>query len=928
MPSQRPRRRRPTPLAGFATRWALQRERRRARPDDALATSGSQTTSTFFALALLLALLEIGARYVPNTWINRDGRFYTNANVTLTESLSLDQGEFCASWYDGEQGWNHHLDASWSNVAVGRDGRRVPKHPVLLPVLSTPLFWAFGHHGTLLFNILAFALAATAVFLISRRFASSSAATLAALAFTFGTGVRDYAYDYHVDVLLLAFFASGVAALLARRGWLAGLLVGGAVVLKPTTLMWLPALAVLVSTKDRWPALWRALLSGGLVLIGLAVFNWAVFGKPWWAGYNRVLVVVAGEPQVLDVGSAFDVPFDRGLETLWKGPLGVRSRLAIMLAGLPGLLLMVRRHPRYVVATLLALGAAVAVFARYQWYGDRFLWPAFALLAPALAVGLEWVGRGLRQLFRRRPVFRPAIAACVGAMLFVGAGFATTGDLHARVHPSATTMGATALAHGHLDLRQQFRDAELEPRMQGQESMVALTVRDEWVARASPVVTVLAAPFARGGPLGFALLRVLLAGLLALGCARLAERVSPGPVALAAPLVLLLAPGIRDRIMDGGPELFTAVFAVNALALAAYGRWLSAGVVSALATWSALAPIPIPLAVLALAPRGRHLTDAVAGIAVVALSAMGLATWQFGSPLQTAHDAVLIAGGVQGVMIDGPSLRATWEVLGEGAGLAWAGLVVVGVLGARRSRFVMLGVLCVLAVLWPTARMTSPVPLFALALASLGWPAFVRGLGTRLEGWSELTPARRIRIFSIATITLFTIGAVTRVEAAGAPLRFATDRGLREADVFLGDVPCDFLNWQHMNWECTTKDHGTENMVGLQVTDGVVVGGERRELMRIPNTGRWNRRVVWPDLRASERLRIRWAVPDDAEGGGTLVVRIGGEEIERLDLPEEPDGRIHARSFSSGDREGRAVAVELELEGRDAVVAVDGGFLE
>src|SRR5690606_41039318 len=106
--------------------------------------------------ALALTLAEVAVRYVPHTWIQRDGRFYTNVNTTLAEKLTLDQGEFCPSWYAGKLGWNRNLDAGWSNVARGRNGEHLPKHPILLPLLSTPLSWAFGLHGTPIFNVLTF----------------------------------------------------------------------------------------------------------------------------------------------------------------------------------------------------------------------------------------------------------------------------------------------------------------------------------------------------------------------------------------------------------------------------------------------------------------------------------------------------------------------------------------------------------------------------------------------------------------------------------------------------------------------------------------------------------------------------------------------------------------------------------------------------
>ncbi|HJL30040.1 MAG TPA: glycosyltransferase 87 family protein, partial [Polyangiaceae bacterium LLY-WYZ-15_(1-7)] len=510
--------------------------------------------------------MEVAARYAPNTWINRDGRFYTNCNVTLVEDLSLDQSEFCASWYDGEQGWNRNLDAGWSNVALGTDGRRLPKHPVLMPILSTPLFWALGLHGTLVFNVLGFALCGALAFAFARRFAPPGAAAAAGLAFVLATGIRDYAYDYHVDILLLFFFLAGLVALKARRGWLAGLLLGGTVVLKPTALMFLPSLAILASRRRDLPVLLRALGSGTLVLLALAAANWALFGKPWWAGYNRVLVVVGGEPQVADVSNAFSVPLGEGLKSLWSGPFGIRDRLTLMFFAVPGLLRLWTRW-RYVLATLLALALSIGIFAKYQWYGDRFLWPAFALLTPALAVSFELVAAGLARLRRRAAGFRPRPAALVGvaAGAVLLASLVGGGRLEDRWPKDGAYHGATALAQGQLELRNVFPEHELAPRRG-----LAWGERagGGWLARVSPVVSVVAAPFALGGERGLALLAVLLFGLLAWATARLGEAAAPGATAAAGALALALFPGLASRASTDLVGLLVAVFALGALAAA------------------------------------------------------------------------------------------------------------------------------------------------------------------------------------------------------------------------------------------------------------------------------------------------------------------------------------------------------------------------
>src|SRR5262249_34006523 len=144
---------------------------------------------------LAMAVMQVATQYSPRTWINRDGRFYTNVNVTLVEHLSFDQGEFCASWYQGQLGWNHNLDRGWSNVALGLDGEHLPKHPIWMPVFSTPLFWALGLDGNLVFNLLMFALAGAFAFAVLRRYASEPAAAIAAMSMMLATSIRGYAYD-------------------------------------------------------------------------------------------------------------------------------------------------------------------------------------------------------------------------------------------------------------------------------------------------------------------------------------------------------------------------------------------------------------------------------------------------------------------------------------------------------------------------------------------------------------------------------------------------------------------------------------------------------------------------------------------------------------------------------------------------------------
>lgn len=880
-----------------------------------------------FVLVLLLAALDVVARWEPNTWINRDGRFYTNVNATLVESASFEQSEFCASWYDGKQGWNRNLDASWSNLALGRDDRRYPKHPVLLPLLSTPLFWAFGVFGNLVFNLLAFAFAGLFAFELARRYAPPLPSAFAAIAFLLATGIREYAYDYHVDVLLLALFLAGVVALGRGRGVLGGVLLAACVTLKPTVLVWVPALVLFVEPRpsdapknerrsavgsSRGKVLLRAVLGGAMVLTIFALANTYFFGRPWWAGYNRVLVLVAGEPQIADVSGSFDVPWDRGLSDLWRGPFGIRDRLTLALYALPALALL-RHRPRLVVAALYAIVAGIVVFAHYRWYADRFLWPAFAFVVPALAVLFARASRVVPWVRAR-----PALGIGLACAMIVTATLPGGGPIEHRLPEDAWTLGAEALARGELSIEAH-----------------AIEIDGVWRPRQSPLATIVAAPFAlAGGRPGLLVLHALLAGLLGAALARLGRRCGRGsPIAAALPpAILFLFPGVAARVMSGGPELLAAALGFGALAWIpdSIGRRVSrcvgVGMLASLAMLSGGALWPFPIVAIVLA-RGRRLPTTI-GVVI----GLGL-----GLLVHVLFTGALLLPGLEEVPreLSGPQL-------------ALLGTALLGVLVAT-PRTVVLSLGVALGALWPGAPL-DVVWLAALALAAapllMAITHVVRTLGR--------TRRARVLVAVVVALGLFVIGVVPRVAAMNEPLRFASYRGLREAEVRLGEAPCDFLNWQHMAWECSTKDHGVLGMVGLPVTLPVHVAGEPRELLRIPNQGPWKRAVTWRALPARSTLVVRWAVPDDAVSrGAVFVIRVGERGVEsssvprgtqigaesaghgadsttaierRVELPSSPDGRVHVERIDTSALVGRAVDVTLLLEGRGATVAVDGGF--
>lgn len=734
--------------------------------------AGLGLTLTVGLAGLLLTLVDVVPRYVPHTWIQRDGRFYTNVNVTLVEGLSLDQGEFAASWYEGKLGWNRNLNADWSNVALGRGGVHLPKHPVLLPILSTPLFWAFGLPGTLAFNVLLFGLLVGVSFAVARRYATTPAAAAAALAAILGSGLRLYTYDYHVDVLNLLLFVAAFELLHQRRGALAGALLGLTVALKPTGLMWLPSLAILLLGRRDRRTLLYGLAGGTAVLLAFGVVNTWLFGRPWWAGYNRTLVVVNGVPQVTANIDAFDVPWREGIRTLWEGPWGIRHRLPLFGLSALGLVALARRRPAYVVAAVLGTALSIVVFARYRWFGDRFLWPSAALLLPALAAAFDLGGRWLGP--RRRPL----LVAALAAMALAG--------LHGLVGPGATER----LADGGRALGLRVLEAGV---LAAATALAAMRLAGRARTPAPPRALALQRPPPAGAP---------------------RRPVVPwgggaGAWGAVAAVGLLLLPGVLDRLLGGG----TAVYVALGVVLLAAARW-----------WLA-APV------------------------VLALLALG---W----------------GADQG-----------------------------------------------------------PVPLHALAALATVAPALLGSVGGALADlWRASRWPERGAVAAAALLLLGAIGAGRRLDPG--PFRLASYRGVRTATVHLGTIPCDFLAWEHLNWECATFDRGVHGETGLATSQPLHVAGQEKRLLLISTQRGRPRTARWEDLDGGRALELEYAVADELPGGGELEVRVDDRALATIELPPGPDGRVHRRTLPLPEGTGPTVDLELELRGSRAAVGVDGRFVE
>jgi hypothetical protein len=814
--------------------------------------------SPVLAVGLLGAVMAFAA-ILPglhaNTWLFRDGRFYTNTAITLTERLSLEQTEFCASWYDGTLGWNRDLDPGWSNVALGRNGEHWPKHNWLLPLAASPLVFAFGLAGTLMFNLLGLGVATAGLYRFARAFSSGPAAACAAIAFVFGSAiVGQNAYDFSTDVFLLACLSQALAALTEKRGLAAGVLIGMAVVVRPTTIAFLLPLAIVAWTLAGKKPLGRAIGGGAIVLALAGIVNTYLFGAPWLTGYQRTLVVVGGHPEASSHVDLFSVPFDVGLVRLWEGEYGLRQAFMILAAAIPGVFVLARRAKALTLASAIALALSIEIFARYAYEGHRFHWAALSFFVPALASSIELLSSLARRFVRvRASIARRAIAASMVAALAAIAIWSA----ELPFGPPESRIGAGPIAGA-------VRDALV---LGGAEDRVAV------------VLAIIA--------------HMLIGGAVVAALARIAGRVVSAEVAAASVVVVASLPSVRAQIESGGVPLLAhaaLVFAIERLT------------------------------------SGRRV---VGGIALAAGLALAYGT---------EEGAALFHGAVT------PFAALSHAVAHEGPSRLALPIAVLGILGTglallerdRRTAlaFMLLSLLGLAPGLATNEVGYRPIAVLALAPGMAVALSAIAGLVGRVRA---IAPPRAPLAAALAVLTLLAvIGGTHRASADREPFHLATYAGVRHAVVLLRDgardVPCDFLAWEHMSWECSHYDSGLFGMFGLALSGGPIEVGHVPEPLAILPTGAQGqlRRIVWPSLRAGPELVLRWAIPDGQRGGGTLRVLVDDTERWSTTLPASSDGWDRFERIDTHELSGHDARLEIDLQGTSfgpsSLVAIDAAW--
>lgn len=342
------------------------------------------------------------ARHEPLTFLIGDGPYYAATAVSILHDHDLDLRNQLRGG----------LVVHGAQIALGPGGAWYPKHPILMPVAALPFLAAMGMDGLLVFNVLVLALFAGAMALLARRHAPPAAAAAAVALLLLGTFLRGYVYNLSPDLFATLLFVSGALALLSGWPLRAGLLLGAAVAAKFLLIVLLPWVAFLAWARHGARGARRCLAGTIPAAVLLLVFNAALFGSPWVTSYDRGVSVRDGTERIVTHRSQFDGAFLAGLSgEIFDRTHGLLPTAPIVLLAVPGLLLLWRRNREEALVTIGAGLTLLLVLAPYRgWsashYGNRFLMPALALLAPALALAC---GRlGALAVRREAAIERPA----------------------------------------------------------------------------------------------------------------------------------------------------------------------------------------------------------------------------------------------------------------------------------------------------------------------------------------------------------------------------------------------------------------------------------------------------------------------------------------------------------------------------------------
>jgi hypothetical protein len=453
-----------------------------------------------------------------------------------------------------------------------------------------------------------------------------------------------------------------------------------------------------------------------------------------------------------------------------------------------------------------------------------------------------------------------------------------------------------------------------------------------WYPKHAFLMPLLSVPFLLAfGPIGTLVFNVLCGALTALLSAELGTRFTRRPAASLIAMAMTGMPSVVRQAYGFNNDVFYSVLVVGTAIYVIDRAVWRAGIVGG---FSVLAKITNVLFLMPFAlilsfdlPRTRDwrplLRFAIGcslGIGIAAI-----ANWiMFGAPWTTAYQRVLIVhDGAQEIQSHfrlfsrdfDTGLAAIWAQLRHNFPaylLAFAGCLAWA---ARRkwaeaiafSLALILPLLFFAKYSWYREEFLDPC--YALCVAPLCAlpglffpPKAEPATAPRLWKWGIASGVAVLAVFALAR------GAMALVTPANSLYAL-----LPEAEVYLGDVSCDYFNNQVDRWECSGFDRGQEwSFTGRTLDRLPLFGGAPRAMIDLnPNPSGQPRRLLFrPEW--GRRLELEYGIPDGVAMGMPVdfTVKLGDREV----LHESVDGPgLHHLAIDT--RAGSRETLELIVTG-------------
>jgi hypothetical protein len=462
-------------------------------------------------------------------------------------------------------------------------------------------------------------------------------------------------------------------------------------------------------------------------------------------------------------------------------------------------------------------------------------------------------------------------------------------------------------------------------------SNVALGRNGGWYPKHAILLPLLSVPFYwLFGTIGTLFTNVLLNLLFVLLVFFLSRRFARVEVAAVVACLVCSSSFVQAMSYTFSNDLLGADMVLGALECAFAGHFGLAGILTGLSLWSRItngAFLPA-LLVVGLSEGGWRGVRRAAGFSLIPLGLYGaLNTYMFGAPWITSYQSVLVREeGVMKTASHSRLFNVPWKagfnriVFGADGVFKTFPIMIPGCVGIlalalrRWATSLALVLFCLLpSILFLKYDWYRPHFLYPLfGVGAVGLAALI-GLIPRLRGgdvprWS-LMPGRDAGVALVAwAMICIPIALAWRELAKPAPNLLSSH--LREAEVRLDDIPCDYWNPQVERWECSSYDGAGWAMTGKMFEPEPVKGTPFLGIWLHPNpTRRW-RRVIFNALPA-RHVDLTFALGDGSWPGPVEVeVRPRGHAPVALKL--DGGGSTQQAVVEIGDGPGPA----LELRAR------------